>query len=125
MTGRVVPFPTTQVAGGSCPPWCVHASNGHAYRYGLDDSDPAVFHRLHSARLGDLAAGQARVDLHQLETTTDPDVPGDLAPAEVVLSMTSRFDGAVSLPDARALAAFIDNLRAVASRIENDGAWDR
>lgn len=125
MTGQVLPFPTTGQFGGTpCPSWCASASTGHAYRFGLDDSDPPTFHRLHSLRLGDLADGQARLDLHQLETTVDPNRPGDLAPAEVVLSMTASIDGAVCLPSADALAGFIDSLHIAADRLENDGAWD-
>lgn len=126
MSGQVVPFPTATAPGGLCPRWCRSATTGHAYRYGLDDSDPAVFHRLHTARLADLADGQARLDLHQIETTSDTDRPGNLGPAEVVLSMTTAFDeGCVSLAGPEALASFIDGLRAAADRLEIEGAWEK
>lgn len=77
------------LSGTACPSWCDRASTGHPYRYGLDDSEPPTYHRLHSHQLGTLADGQARLDLHQLEHTSDPDQPGRMDTPEVVLSMAA------------------------------------
>jgi hypothetical protein len=125
VTGRVLPFPTTAKFNGAwCPEWCEWAATGHDFAFGLDDSDPPVYHRLHRLRLGDLAEGQARLDLHQMERTTDPAKPGDFDRPEIVLSIETDYDdGFMCIPDADALREFITSLQEAAARLENPGTW--
>jgi hypothetical protein len=105
------------LTGGPCPEWCERASEGHPYRFGLDDSDPEVYHRLHRKRLADLLSGQARLDLNQTETTSDPYRGSTLAATEVALSLSSEADGCVSIPDAEALISLITSLQAAAEQL--------